>query len=116
MNWKFWKRPAREKQPKSFVREWYDSIVFAVITATLLRWSVAEAFVIPTGSMENTLLVGDYLFVSKFHYGSRTPPTPLQIPLTHQKIRGTEIPTQLDLLQLPSDRSPRLTEDRPWEA
>jgi len=110
MNLKFWKRPIKEKKPKSFVREWYDSIVFAVIAATLLRWSIAEAFVIPTPSMENSLLVGDYLFVSKFHYGSRTPRTPLQIPLTHQKIWGTEIPSYLDWIQLPSYRLPGLRE------
>jgi signal peptidase I len=110
MSWKFWKKPAREKKPKSFAREWYDALVFAVITATLLRWSVAEAFVIPTPSMENSLLVGDYLFVSKFHYGPRTPRTPLQIPFTHQKIWGTEIPSYLDWIQLPSYRLPGLRE------
>ncbi len=110
MSWKFWKKPAKEKKPKSFAREWYDALVFAVITATLLRWSVAEAFVIPTPSMENSLLVGDYLFVSKFHYGSRTPRTPLQIPFTHQKIWGTEIPSYLDWIQLPSYRLPGLRE------
>ncbi len=108
MNLKFWKKSKEDKKPKSFLREWYDSVVFAVVAATLLRWSVAEAFVIPTPSMENTLLVGDYLFVSKFHYGSRTPRTPLQIPLTHQKIWGTEIPSYLDWIQLPSYRFPGL--------
>jgi len=116
MSWKFWKKSDKEKKPKSFIREWYDSIVFAVIAATLLRWSVAEAFVIPTPSMENTLLVGDYLFVSKFHYGSRTPRTPLQIPLTHQKIWGTEIPSYLDWIQLPSYRLPGLREVKRGEA
>ncbi|HEV8513668.1 MAG TPA: signal peptidase I [Cyclobacteriaceae bacterium] len=110
MNWKFWRKPAKEKKPKSFIREWYDSIVFAVIAASLLRWSVVEAYVIPTPSMENSLLVGDYLFVSKFHYGTRTPRTPLQIPLTHQKIWGTEIPSYLDWIQLPSYRLPGLRE------
>ena len=110
MNWKFWKKSAKEKKPKSFIREWYDSIVFAVIAASLLRWSVVEAYVIPTPSMENSLLVGDYLFVSKFHYGTRTPRTILQIPLTHQKIWGTEIPSYLTWIQLPSYRLPGLRE------
>jgi len=90
------------------MQEWRDALVFAVVVATLFRWSFAEAFVIPTGSMENSLLVGDYLFVSKFHYGSRTPRTPLQIPLTHQKIWGTDIPSYLDWIQLPSYRLPGL--------
>ena len=115
MNWKFWKKTVNKKQPKTFVREWYDAIVFAVIAATLLRWSVAEAFVIPTPSMENSLLVGDYLFVSKFHYGARTPRTPLQLPLMHQKIWGTEIPSYLDWIQLPSYRFPGLREVRRGE-
>jgi len=78
---------------KTKFQEWRESIVFAVVVATLFRWSLAEAFVIPTGSMENSMLVGDYLWVSKIHYGSRTPRTPLQVPLTHQKIWGTEIPS-----------------------
>ncbi len=98
----------REKKSKSKLVEWRDSIVFAVVVATLFRWSLVEAFVIPSSSMENSLLVGDYLFVSKFHYGARTPRTPLQIPLTHQKIWGTEIPSYLTWIQLPSYRLPGL--------
>ncbi len=93
---------------KTKIQEWRDAIVFAVIVATLFRWSLAEAFVIPTPSMENSMLVGDYLFVSKIHYGSRTPRTPLQIPLTHQKIWGTEIPSYLTWIQIPSYRLPGL--------
>jgi signal peptidase I len=54
-----------------------------------------EAYTIPTPSMENSMLVGDFLFVSKFHYGTRTPRTPIQIPLTHQKIWFTNIPPTL---------------------
>ncbi|MFN5170075.1 MAG: signal peptidase I [Cyclobacteriaceae bacterium] len=97
---------ASENTTKSKLREWRDALVFAVVVATLFRWSLAEAFVIPTSSMENSLLVGDYLVVSKIHYGSRTPRTPLQIPLTHQKIWGTEIPSYLDWIQFPSYRLP----------
>ncbi len=98
----------KEQKKKSALIEWRDSIVFAVVVATLFRWSFVEAFVVPTPSMENTILVGDYLFVSKFHYGPRTPRTPLQIPLTHQKIWGTEIPSYLDWVELPSYRLPGL--------
>ena len=89
--------------------EWRNALVFAVVVASLFRWSMAEAFVIPTGSMENSLLVGDYILVSKIHYGPRTPQTPLQVPLTHQKIWGTEIPSYLDWIQLPSYRFPGFT-------
>lgn len=96
-------------KPHSFVREWFNSIVFAVIAATLIRWTTVEAYVVPTPSMENTILVGDYLFVSKLHYGTRTTSTPLQIPLTHQKIWGTDIPSYLDWIDLPSYRLPGFT-------
>ncbi|GAB3916215.1 signal peptidase I [Larkinella terrae] len=100
-------KPSKPK--KSFLREWFDSILFAVIAATLIRFLTFEAYAIPTPAMENSLLVGDFLFVSKLHYGSRTPQTPLQIPLTHQKIWGTEIPSYSDLIQLPSFRLPGFT-------
>jgi len=94
------------KNKKSAVREWFDSILFAVIAATLIRWLFFEAFTIPTPSMENSLLVGDFLFVSKLHYGTRTPKTPLQVPLTHQTIWGTNIPSYTDAIQLPQFRLP----------
>lgn len=111
MNLKFWKKTTpKEVKPKSFVREWSDAIVFAVIAATLIRWTTVEAFVVPTSSMENTVLVGDYLFVSKFHYGTRITRTPLQVPLTHQKIWGTEIPSYLPWIKLPYYRLPGFSE------
>ena len=100
------KASSKPKAKKSNSREWVDAIVFAVIAATLIRWLFLEAYVIPTGSMERTLLVGDYLFVSKMHYGARTPQTPLQVPLTHQKIWGTDIPSYLDWIKLPMFRLP----------
>ena len=96
----------KSSKPKSAAREWLDSIVFAVVAATLIRWLFFEAFTIPTPSMENSLLVGDFLFVSKLHYGTRTPKTPLQVPLTHQTIWGTSIPSYLDWIQLPQYRLP----------
>ncbi|MFD3004009.1 signal peptidase I [Pontibacter toksunensis] len=103
----FKKKPAAEtKKKKSFAREWGDAILFAVVTASLIRWGTVEAYTIPTPSMERSLLVGDYLFVSKLHYGPRTPITPLQVPLTHQTIWGTNIPSYSDAIQLPSYRLP----------
>lgn len=97
------------KPKKSPVREWLDSVLFAVIAATLIRFLTFEAFAIPTPSMENSLMVGDFLFVSKLHYGIRTPKTPLQVPLTHQKIWGTNIPSYSTAIQLPSYRLPGFT-------
>jgi signal peptidase I len=112
MNWQFWKKRSAEEQPakpKTKVREWWDAILFAVIAATLIRWLIMEAYTIPTPSMENSLLVGDFLFVSKFHYGTRTTTTPLQVPLTHQKIWFTEIPSYLDWIKLPQYRLPGIS-------
>lgn len=115
MNWQFWKKKPEEQEekevkPKSKLREWGDAILFAVIAATLIRWLIMEAYTIPTPSMEQSLLVGDFLFVSKFHYGSRTTTTPLQVPLTHQKIWFTDIPSYSTLIQLPQYRLPGISE------
>lgn len=71
------------KYEKSKKREWVDAIVFAVIAATLIRGLYIEAFTIPTSSMEQKLLVGDFLFVNKMAYGARVPNTPLGFPFTH---------------------------------
>lgn len=94
------------KKQKSAFREWLDSVAFAVVAATLIRFFVFEAYTIPTPSMESSLMVGDFLFVSKLHYGVRTPKTPLQLPLTHQKIWFTDIPSYLRWLNLPIYRLP----------
>ena len=113
MNWQFWKKSDHQEKkeaPKSKVREWWDAILFAVVAATLIRWLIMEAYTIPTPSMENSLLVGDFLFVSKFHYGTRTTSTPLQIPLTHQKIWFTNIPSYLEWIKLPQYRLPGFSE------
>src|SRR6188768_870651 len=70
-------------QRKSATREWIDAIIFAVIAATIIRTFFIEAYTIPTGSMEKSLLVGDFLFVSKVSYGARIPMTPLSFPFAH---------------------------------
>ena len=101
---------------KSAFREWIDSIVFAVVAATLIRFFFFEAYTIPTPSMESSLMVGDFLFVSKMHYGVRTPKTPLQVPLTHQKIWGTDLPSYSTLLDLPIKRLPGFSEVKQGDA
>lgn len=104
--------PQKQKETvkKSAFREWADSVLFAVVAATLIRGLFIEAFAIPTSSMEGSLLVGDHLFVSKINYGARTLKTPLQVPLTHQFIWGTTIPSYVDWIQLPQFRLPGLSE------
>lgn len=74
--------PIKKSQP----REWAEAIIFAVFAATLIRMFLIEAYTIPTPSMESSLMVGDFLFVSKTSYGVRMPNTPLQFPLVHNKI------------------------------
>jgi signal peptidase I len=108
MKFDFFKKTEPRKK-KSALQEWWDAIVFAVVAATLIRWIFMEAFTIPTPSMEKSLLVGDYLFVSKISYGPRTPKTPLQVPLTHGKIWLTELPSYLDWIQLPQFRFPGIS-------
>jgi len=96
------------KTTKSKPREWSEAIFFAIIAATIIRTFTIEAFKIPTPSMEKTLMVGDFLFVSKFHYGARTPVTPLSVPFTQQTIPVLEIAAYLDWIQLPSIQLPGL--------
>ncbi|MDR0983303.1 MAG: S26 family signal peptidase [Culturomica sp.] len=84
VHWAFWKKKDVERQTKTV--EWIDAIIFAVIGATLIRMFLFEAYTIPTSSMEKTMLVGDYLFVSKVAYGPKLPNTPLALPFTHNKM------------------------------
>jgi signal peptidase I len=82
-------------------REWVDAAIFAIVAATLIRTFVFEAYTIPSGSMERTLLINDFLFVSKFSYGPRIPNTPLSIPFIHNYIPGTNRKSYSELIQLP---------------
>ncbi|RAJ05064.1 signal peptidase I [Chitinophaga skermanii] len=93
MNLAFWKKKKDDSKPKkkkSAIREWFDAAIFAIIAATLIRTFVFEAYTIPTPSMEKTLLVNDFLFVSKISYGPRIPMTPLSVPFTHNTLPFTK--------------------------
>lgn len=76
---------------KGKIREWLDAMIFAVVVMVILRTLFFDLFRIPTPSMEKNLMVGDYLFVSKLHYGTRTPMT-LGIPFTSIYIPGLSFP------------------------
>ncbi|MDA0874450.1 MAG: signal peptidase I [Bacteroidetes bacterium] len=76
---------------KGKIREWVDAMVFAVVVMVILRTLFFDLFRIPTPSMEKNLLVGDYLFVSKLHYGTRTPMT-LGVPFTQIYLPGLTFP------------------------
>lgn len=91
MSWKFWQKnkDTKPKQKKTKTREWIDAILFAVIAATIIRVFFIEAYTIPTGSMERSLLIGDFLFVSKVNYGPRIPMTPVAFPFAHHTMPVT---------------------------
>ncbi len=95
----------RKKIKKEFI-DWTKSIVISLIAATVIRWATVENFTIPTSSMEKTLPTGDVIVVSKLHYGIRAPMTPLQVPLTHQFIWGTNISSFSRIIKLPYYRFP----------
>lgn len=86
MRLNFWKKEtdsSKKKKKKPVWREWLDAALFAVIAATIIRTFLIEAYTIPSGSMEGTMLINDYLFVSKVAYGPRMPMTPLSLPLVN---------------------------------
>jgi len=89
---------------KSIAREWTEAIIFAVVAATFIRMFAIEAYTIPTPSMEQSLLVGDYLFVSKLHYGPRIPNTPLAFPLVHHTIPKLNIKSYVEWVKWPYKR------------
>ena len=91
---------------KTVGREWIEAIFFAVFAAAFIRMFLIEAYTIPTSSMEGSLKVGDYLFVSKAHYGIRTPQTVLQIPLLHNRIPIFNKESYLSSPSLPYFRLP----------
>jgi signal peptidase I len=113
MNWKFWQkenRDAKPKKKKSRSREWVDAILFAVIAATIIRVFFIEAYTIPTGSMERSLLIGDFLFVSKVNYGPRVPMTPVAFPFAHHTMPLTGTKAYWDGVQWKYRRLPGLSE------
>ncbi len=89
---------------KSAAREWIDAAAFAIVAATLIRTFVFEAYTIPTPSMEKTLLVNDFLFVSKTSYGPRIPNTPLAMPFVHHTIPGFNTKSYLEWISIPYTR------------
>jgi signal peptidase I len=89
---------------KSTAREWIDAAAFAVVAATLIRTFVFEAYTIPTPSMEKTLLVDDFLFVSKWAYGPRIPNTPIAVPFVHHTIPGINTKSYSEAIYIPYTR------------
>jgi signal peptidase I len=91
---------------KSTAREWSEALIFAVIAASAIRTFFFEAFTIPTPSMEKSMLVGDYLFVSKLSYGPKIPQTPLSVPFLHNALPGGMTNSYVEWMSLPYYRLP----------
>lgn len=108
--------PDYKVEKKSTSREWTEAIVFAIIAATIIRTFLIEAFTIPTPSMEKSLLVGDYLFVSKMSYGPRLPMTPISFPFTHHTIPFINTKSYVDWQELPYFRLPGFGDVERWDA
>jgi signal peptidase I len=83
VNWRFWRKRKPPGEKHRFSTEFIDSLIIAIILAIFIRTFFVEAYTIPTSSMEKTLEVGDYIFVSKLRFGPRLPMTPITIPFTH---------------------------------
>ncbi|MBP2832358.1 signal peptidase I [Aquimarina sp. U1-2] len=96
----------RELKPKTATGEWISSILFAVVAATIVHTYFMQPYTIPTGSLERTLLVGDFLFVSKFHYGARTPMTAVSFPMVHDTIPLVRTKSYFSKPQYPYFRLP----------
>jgi signal peptidase I len=103
VNWTFWKKRGEKK--RSALVEWVDALIFAVIAATLIRMFFIEAYTIPTSSMEKSLLVGDFLFVSKVNYGPKLPNTPISFPFAHHTLPfTTKTKSYLEWIKRPYNR------------
>ncbi|WP_067150425.1 signal peptidase I [Pseudotamlana agarivorans] len=76
----------RSLTPKTGSGDWISSILFAIVAATIVHTYIIQPFTIPSSSLEKSLLVGDFLFVSKFHYGARVPMTTVAAPMVHDTI------------------------------
>lgn len=100
------KLEARNPYQKGPIREWAEAIIFAVFAAAFIRMFLIEAYVIPTSSMEGSLLTGDFLFVSKVNYGIRTPQTIAMVPLLHNRLPFFDRESYLKEPSLPYFRLP----------
>lgn len=95
---------------KTVFREWADALVYAGTAALVIRTFFVEAFMIPTASMERTMMVGDFLFVSKYSYGIRMPMIPLSFPFVHNKLPVVTTKSYLPWIKLPYYRTPGFSE------
>jgi signal peptidase I len=98
----------RKLTPENRTADTVSSLLFAIIVATLVHTYVVQPFTIPTSSLEKSLLIGDFLFVSKVNYGPRVPMTTVALPMVHDSIPLTKKKSYLSWPQLPYLRLPAL--------
>lgn len=98
--------PNRSIKPKTEAGETVSSILFAVVVATIIHTFFIQPFTIPTSSLEKTLLVGDFLFVSKVNYGARVPQTAIAFPMVHDTIPLAKVKSYSKFPQIPEMRFP----------
>lgn len=103
----------RSLHPRTTAGEWSSSILFAIVAATIVHTYLIQPFIIPTSSLEKTLLVGDFLLVSKIHYGPRLPMTTVAAPMVHDTIPFAGIKSYLTKPQLPYLRLPGYSSIKP---
>ena len=93
IRWQWWKDAER---PVKFIMSWVDAIVFALVAVYFVNLFFFQNYVIPSSSLEKSLLTGDYLFVSKVSYGPRIPQTPLTMPLTQHTLPVVECKSYIE--------------------
>ena len=98
--------PKENLKQRTNFGETVGSILFAIVAATIVHNYVIQPYIIPTGSLEKSLLIGDFLFVSKFHYGARVPMTAVSFPMVHDTIPILKIRSYLKKPQFPYLRLP----------
>ena len=91
----------RSLEPSTKTADTIGSLLYAIVVATLVHTYVMQPYTIPTSSLEKSLLVGDFLFVSKFHYGARTPMTPVAAPMVHDTLPLINVKSYSRFPQLP---------------
>ncbi len=93
IKWQWWKDA---EGPTRFIMSWVDALVFALVAVYFINQFFFQNYVIPSSSLEKSLLTGDYLFVSKVSYGPRIPETPLTMPLTHHTLPVIETKSYIE--------------------
>lgn len=98
-----------ERPKKSSARSWGDALIFAIAAAYIIRACWFELYTIPTSSMESSLMIGDFLSVSKLSYGVRVPQTPVAVPFIHNKLPlTTATKSYSEIIKLPYLRTKAL--------